>query len=123
MLPYPLAEGWRAAPKVHGDVEDLTGDHPHEFSLGLLNLVVQAAEDVARGAGVVVLDEGAGAAGRTTEFVFAERLHEEAAGVRMDHGFEDEDVGDGGGDDVHVLRLTRSKRRRSIRRATSPGLH
>ena len=76
-------------------------DHPHEFSLGLVDLVVEAAEDVAGRAGVVVLDEGAGAVCHVTEFVFAEGLHEEAAGVGMDRGFEDEDVGDAGGDDNH----------------------
>ncbi|MCY1313641.1 hypothetical protein D9M70_641850 [compost metagenome] len=43
----PAAEGRRVAANIHRDVEHFTLDNPHQLSLGLLQLVVQAAQDAA----------------------------------------------------------------------------
>jgi len=36
---FPFSEGGRSAAEVERDIEDLTDDGAHEFSLGLINLV------------------------------------------------------------------------------------
>jgi hypothetical protein len=53
----PLAEGGRGLAQVDGHVEDAAAGDPHELALGLLDLVVQAAQHALAGAGVVVLHE------------------------------------------------------------------
>lgn len=41
----PLAEGGGAAAQIDGHVKNFAGDDADQFSLGLLDLVVQAAQD------------------------------------------------------------------------------
>ena len=67
----------------------------------ILDLVVQAAQDVFGGFGVVVLHEFTLEAGGLLEGPGVEAFEEEAAVVAEDLGFEDDDFGDGGGCRLH----------------------
>ena len=53
----PLSAGGTVRPKVHGHVKDFAADHPHELSLGMLLLVVQASQHTLRRRALVVLHE------------------------------------------------------------------
>jgi hypothetical protein len=52
-----LAEGGRALADVHRHIEHRAAHHAHQLALGLLHLVVQAAQHALAGAAVVVLHE------------------------------------------------------------------
>ena len=97
----PLAEAGRGLAQVDGHVEDAAAGDPHELALGLLDLVVQAAQYALAGAGVVVLHEVRREAGGVLEGLGVEALHEEAAGVAEDFRFEDQQVRDRGRDHFH----------------------
>ena len=43
--PVPLTQGGGVAAQVNDDIEDLAGGDPHQFALGVLGLVVHAAQD------------------------------------------------------------------------------
>ena len=60
---FVLAEGRGVTAKIDGDVPDVSGEYADELSLRLLELVVKAAKDTARGFRLVVLDEAVGEAG------------------------------------------------------------
>jgi len=64
----PFAEVGRVAAEVDGYVPDMAGEDAEELSLGLAELVVEAAEDAAGGEGLIVLNEAGGEGG------FAERI-------------------------------------------------
>jgi len=51
----PLAELSRVLAQIHGYVEDLTSEGTHEFALGLVELIVQPAQDTIAGARVIIL--------------------------------------------------------------------
>ena len=68
----------------------------------VLDLVVQAAQDILGGFGVVVLHELALEAGGLLEGPGVEAFEEEAAVVAEDFRFEDDDFGDGGGGGDHL---------------------
>ena len=104
--PGPLAEGGRRFAQVDGHVEDAAAGDPHELALGLLDLVVQAAQHTLAGAGVVVLHEVRCEAGGILEGLGVVAFHEEATGIAEDLGFEDQEAGDGGLDDVHQNTLS-----------------
>jgi len=53
----PLAKSGRAFSDIHSDIKHLAGGDPHQFTLRLLDLVVQAPQDILGGTGVVVLDK------------------------------------------------------------------
>jgi hypothetical protein len=89
----PFAEGGGAAADVDGDVEDAAAGAADELSLGLLELVVEAAHDPTGGVGVVVLREGVGEAVGAVG-VGVERFHEPPAGVAADDGFEEQHFGE-----------------------------
>jgi len=72
---------------------------------------MQAAEDAADGARVVVLDEGCADASGLFEDAGVEGFEEETAGIAEDFGFEDEQIGDGGADDVRGEPLALEGRR------------
>lgn len=78
---YPLAEGWGGTAQVYGYVEDFALDDADELALGVLDLVMETAEDAFRGAGVVVLNEGDGSADGVFEGPLVEAFEEEAARV------------------------------------------
>lgn len=83
----PLAEIRRAAAYVDRDVIDLAGTDAHQLALGLLQLIVQAAQHAARGARMVVLYEFAGYPGGFGKAPCVETLVEEAAFVTEYLGF------------------------------------
>jgi hypothetical protein len=60
----PFSKVWRSAAQVHGHIEHLPGHHANELSLGLADLIVQSAQDMAAGSGMIVLDELQVQAGR-----------------------------------------------------------
>src|SRR3954464_9405881 len=53
----PLAEGRRLSPQVYDHIHDLAHHHSNKFSLGTLNLIMQAAHHVASGVRMIILDE------------------------------------------------------------------
>ena len=55
--PDPAGETRRAAPDVHGHIEDLPVHHPDQLPLRPTPLRVQPAQRAARGPGEVVLHE------------------------------------------------------------------
>ena len=101
MHPHPMAEGFRALSEVDRNIEDFALHHPHQLALRLLDLVVQATQDVLCRLRMVVLDEFGIQPGGLLEGAGIEALEKEAAVVTKNLGFEDENVGDGCGDDVH----------------------
>lgn len=92
MDPYPLAEGWGGTAQVYGYVEDFALDDADELSLGVLDLIMESAEDAFGGAGVVVLDEGDRGTDGCFEGALVEAFEEEAAGVGENLGGEDEHI-------------------------------
>lgn len=82
----PLAEAGGALADVYGDVEDFALDDADEFALGLLDLVVEAPEDVLGRAGVIVLDEAGFNVELVLEVFLVEALEEKAAIVTEDFG-------------------------------------
>jgi len=92
----PLAEGFGAFSEVDRDIEDLALCDAHEFALGLLNLVVQATQDVFGGATVVVLHEIYVAADKVSKLLAVKIFKKEAPLISEHLGFDDEHVGDGG---------------------------
>src|SRR5207245_10774570 len=54
-LPQPAPERRRAAAQVNGDIKNFSGGDSHQFPLWVPDLIVQAAQNIARGKRVVVL--------------------------------------------------------------------
>ena len=100
---HPATEGGRTGPDVYGNVEHCTGHHPHELSLRLLDLIVQAAEHAACTATVVVLHEVRRSPDRSLERQLVEALEEEAAAIAEHLRRQEQHVGNGSGGDVHVV--------------------
>src|SRR6476660_10080322 len=42
---------------IDGHIKYFAGDHPHQFPLRLLNLIMQAAQDALAGFGMIILHE------------------------------------------------------------------
>src|SRR6476619_5076557 len=82
LVPLPLPVGRRVASQIHGDVPDPPPQAADELRLSGRGLKVQPAKDVARGAGVVVLDE-VDLDAELAPGVVTESLDEEAALVSM----------------------------------------
>ena len=99
-LTHPLAEGGRALAQVDGDIEDFAARDPHQFALGLAQLVVQATQDAVGGFAVVVLHELVVSA-VLLKLGLAEGFHEEATFVAEYLGLDQDDVGDGQRDVFH----------------------
>lgn len=76
----PLAEVGRVAAEVDGDVPDVSREDADEFSLRVTKLVMKAAQNAARGKGLIVLGEG-GWEAELGEGVRIEDLGEPSAGV------------------------------------------
>ena len=104
-----FAEGGGTLADVHGDIPDGAAEDADEFGLGVgAGLPVEAADDAAGGAALVVLDEvgedvGGFVAGGVVGFA------EVTAGVCKNVGDDDFDVGDGGGEDFHVRPRVRGR--------------
>src|SRR5256886_13835056 len=84
----PLAEGRRAGPDVHGDVEDLAAHRAHQLALRPRSLRMQPAQRSPQRAGMVVLHEIVGDAALPVP-LGVEGLQEEAARVAEDIGLDD----------------------------------
>ncbi|MNZ34145.1 hypothetical protein D3C78_515160 [compost metagenome] len=91
------------APEVHGDIEYFAEGDPHQLALGPPHLVVQAAQDAALRARVIVLDESALDAGRVREGAGVVAFVKEAALIAEDLGFEDQHVGEVARNDFHTF--------------------
>src|SRR5581483_6473636 len=95
--PDPFAEARTRSAQVDDDVEHFAGDDAHELSLRLLDLVVQAAENSARRARMIVLHEVDVDAGRVAESATVVALEEEAARIAEDFRLQQHDFGQRGG--------------------------
>ena len=104
-----LAEGGGTLADVHGDIPDGAAEDTDEFGLSVgAGLPVEAADNAAGGAALVVLDEvGEDAGGFVAGGVVG--FAEVATGVGEDVGDDDLDVGDGGGEDFHVRPRVRGR--------------
>lgn len=100
----PCSEPGRVAAEVDGDVEDLALQHANEFSLGLADLVVEAAKDVLVGERLIVLDE-VRIGNELVEGGLVEALEEVAPVVAIDFGFEEQKSGGVFSDDLHERRI------------------
>ncbi len=98
---YRLAEVRRAAADVHGHIEHFTDRDANQFALGVLQLVMQATQYAFLRARVVVLDELGVQTGGVLERLGVETLVEETALVTEHLGFDDQNTGQIGGDDIH----------------------
>ncbi len=97
---FPLSEGGRTAAEVKRDIENLAGDDADELSLGLANLIMQAADDIFFGIGMIVLHE------RLWNAEFGKRalvvaFQKEAAVVAEHARFEEQKSGEASGDFFH----------------------
>src|ERR1700730_11738397 len=97
---FPFTEGRRAAAEVERNIKNLAGDSAHEFSLGLANLVVQAADDILLGVGMVVLYEWLRDA-EVGKRALVVAFQKEAAVVAEYTRFKEEKSGKAGGDFFH----------------------
>ncbi len=80
-----LAECGGRGPQVHGHIVHLSPNHPHQFSLGMLKLIMQAAQDILTGFAVVVLHKDMMAA-LSFKFILAESFHKKTAFIAMHSG-------------------------------------
>ncbi len=95
----PLAKGGRTFADVHRHVKHGAAHHAYQLALGLLQLVVQAAQHAFGAAAVIVLDKVHIQASDLVEVLLVEAFKKEASAVAEDFGLEDQDVGDVGGCD------------------------
>ena len=58
--PLPAAKGRRTPAHVHGNVQNFPLHHAHKFSLRMLYLIMQAPQNVARRAGMIILHKALG---------------------------------------------------------------
>ena len=91
----PTQKRRRAAPDVHGDIEDLASRNANQLRLLPAALEVESAQSGAAGPRVVVLNP------RSLQAAFTERgrvvaLQEEAAAVPVNRGIDDHHVGQSG---------------------------
>ena len=113
LYPGPLAKGGGAFADVHRHVKHRAAHHAHQLALGLLQLVVQAAQHAAGAAAVVVLHKVHIQTGDLLEVLLVEAFKKEASAVAEHFGLKDEQVGDvGGGDGVGHISLARCCRSR-----------
>src|SRR5687768_3708770 len=79
----PLCEGWRTAPDIHCDVEDLSARDVNQLPLWMVQLVMESPHDRLRRPAVVVLGEVLRQR-RTGKAPGAESLQEESALIAED---------------------------------------
>ena len=96
-----LAESRRTLADIHRDIEHRALHHAHQFALRMLDLIVQSAQHVLRGARVVVLHEIDIAAGQLGKPAPVETFKKESSVIAEYFGFDDQQVGDGGMDQLH----------------------
>ena len=89
----PLTKGWRTLSDIDRDVEDLASNDTDQFSLWLLDLVVQTPQNILRGAGMIVLNKGGAPPGLFLEEAKVEAFEEETAVITEHFRFDYKDVG------------------------------
>src|SRR5690606_17071292 len=109
---HPLSKSGRAFAQVHGYIKDFAAYHAHQFSLRMLNLIMQPAQHVLSRHGMVVLHELYGAADGLFELRMVVAFEEAAAAVSEYLGFQQEDVWYGQGRGFHQNTLSSSMRRK-----------
>ena len=102
--PEPFAEVGGADADVDGDVEKGPSDAPHELSLSIRLLIVEASQHTFRRPGVVVLNEDRVEAGMQ-ENVGPVGFHKKSAGVAVDLRLDDSDPRKRGFGDVQSARM------------------
>ena len=99
---HPLPEGGGALADIHRHIKYRPAHHAHQLALGLLDLIMQAAQHALGAAAVVVLHKVQVQAGGMVEGFLVEAFEEETTGVAEHFGFDDEYVWNGGGGDFHA---------------------
>lgn len=79
----PFAEIRRTPPQIDGDIEDFTLRRTHQFSLGMLDLIMEAPEDSPDRTAVIVLHEVHVQAGCLFEVALIEALEERRNHVHL----------------------------------------
>jgi hypothetical protein len=98
----PATEMWRALSNVNRDVKHFSCNDANHLALGLLNLVVEAAQDVLAGPGMVILDKSGGNPGDVRETAFVEALVKKAAVIAENFRLNNEYTGEGGSFYIHA---------------------
>jgi len=98
----PLAESWRTLADIDRDIEDFSCDYAHQLALRLPNLIMQPAQHVFAGFGVIILHEIGGDTGRLGKAARIEALEKKSALVSKNLGFDDEKAGNSGRVDLNV---------------------
>src|SRR5580698_818913 len=52
---FPPSKAWRTLAQVYSDIENLSLDDAHQFSLRMVQLIMQSAQDISRRGGMIVL--------------------------------------------------------------------
>ena len=76
----PFPKRRRLPPNVDGDVENLTPNNAHEFTLRLANLKVKSSQDIRLRSAMIVLNELGWKPG-SRKLILVERLEKEPSGV------------------------------------------
>ena len=97
----PLAKRGGGLAQINRHIKHGTPHHPHQFALGLLNLVMQASQHALGRPGMVVLHKGHVQASGRPEGLFIETLKEKTARVTEHTGFDDEHIGNGSRNYLH----------------------
>src|SRR5215210_6298234 len=93
MCAKPFAKRGGTSPDIDGDIEDLPGNHPQEFSLRLFDLIMQPAQDALAGSRVVILYKIKwNPSFRIIPFLIT--LQEETPLILEDPGFDQQDIRD-----------------------------
>ena len=99
--PGPLTKGGRSFADVYHHDKLCAAHHAYQIGLGLLQLLVQAAQHALGAATAVVLHKVHILTGNLFEVLLVEALKKETPRIAKDLGLKDEQVGDvGGGDGV-----------------------
>jgi hypothetical protein len=91
----PAAEVGRVATKIYGNVPDVAGEDPDEFTLWMTELVVETAKNTARGKRLVVLGKGRWKAKRS-EGLCVKDFSEPSTCVAVAFGLQDFYIAQGG---------------------------
>src|SRR5204863_4700743 len=97
----PFAEGPGALAQVYRDVPDLSKSDADQFPLRPPDLIMQPAQNIFLGMGVIVLDELRVDPGRFLEHLAVVAFEEKAACVLEHLRLEDQNIGNFRPDDLH----------------------
>ena len=100
--PKPSPKCGRAAAHIDRDIEDFSASHKYELPLWLNQLIVQAPQGPATGSGNIILYEGFRNS-RIPIAISLVALEKEAASISKRFGFEQNQAGNFGGQNFHLL--------------------